>query len=99
MANDHLVLVATSVRYFSQGDEEAFFCWLKRIRCVGEVHGVGRDLLIPLSAAPDDDDLRELIGLFYRYRVDMTQLAVFARSEWASNPKAFWHRRMFAQSA
>lgn len=29
-----ITLVATSVTYFSQGDEDCFFSWLKTIECV-----------------------------------------------------------------
>lgn len=45
---------------------------------------------------PTDDDYRELIGLFYRYDIDMRQLAGFADHEWVRNPNNFWHERLFA---
>ena len=96
MANNDMQLVATGVRYLSQGDETAFFEWLRGIKCVQDVRGEGRSLLIKLSNPPTDEDLRELIGLFYRYDIDMRQLAEFAEREWVRNPDAFWHQRLFA---
>lgn len=91
-------LVATGVLYHSRLDEDAFFGWLKRISCVSEFKGVGRDLWITLRRAPNDDDLRELIALFHRYKVDMRQLAAFETPEnstWFRKPGTFWHRAVF----
>ena len=96
MADDDRQLVATGVRYLSQGDETSFFEWLGRIECVQNVRGEGRSLFIELGSPPTDEDLRELIGLFYRYDIDMPQLAGFADREWVRNPDAFWHQRLFA---
>ncbi len=96
MANKDLKLVATGVHYLSQGDETSFFGWLQRIGCVRDVRGVGHSLVIDLSSLPTDEDLRELIGLFYRYEIDMRQLAQFAEREWVRNPDAFWYQRLFA---
>jgi hypothetical protein len=96
MADGDTVLVATAVRYLSAGDETCFFEWLKRISCVADVRGEGLDLLISLRTPPRDDDLRELIALFFRYDVDMRQLARFATPAWATDPSAYWHKRVFA---
>lgn len=96
MANEDLKLVANGVHYLSQGDETSFFGWLQRIDCVRDVRGVGHSLVINLSDLPTDEDLRELIGLFYRYDIDMRQLAGFADREWVRNPNAFWYERLFA---
>ena len=89
-------LVATSVTYFSEGDEAAFFDWLDRIGCVGTVWGAGHDLFIPL-ARPSNLELRELLALFHRYNVDMRQLARFAndRRKWFSDPIAYWRAAVF----
>jgi hypothetical protein len=77
MAGNDKQLVATDVRYFSQGDETLFFEWLGRIKCIQNVRGDGRSLFIELGNPPTDEDLRELIGLFYRYNIDMRQLAEY----------------------
>jgi len=62
---------------------------------VGEVRGEGRDLSIGLRDRPGDDDLRELFALFFRYGVDMRQLAPFGEAQWARSPAAYWHERVF----
>lgn len=96
MARNDTHLVATGVRYLSQGDETSFFEWLRRIKCIQNVRGEGGSLLMELGEPPTDDDLRELIGLFYRYDIDMRQLAEFADRDWVRNPDAFWHERLFS---
>ncbi|TFI56296.1 hypothetical protein E2493_20935 [Sphingomonas parva] len=91
-------LVASSVEYYSQNDEAAFFGWLDRIECVDRSDGSGLNLFIHLAATPSDDDLRELCALFFRYGVDMTQLAVFGEGEaraWFRDPEMYWHERVF----
>ena len=88
--------------YFSQGDEKAFFDWLQSISCIEEVEGDLRDLHIILKRLPSDADLRELVALLYRYRINMRPLATMRtprNSRWfADNPNAYWHRRVFGTS-
>ena len=69
-----IVLVATSVIYFSAGDEDSFFGWLDRIACVSSYKGEGRSLYIELSRKPRTAELHELMGLFERYKVTRRQL-------------------------
>lgn len=92
-------LVAHSVRFLSECDEEAFFCWLKQLDCVEGFHGQGLDLFISVSENPlKDESLRELLALFSRYRVDMTQLACFendANRSWFRDARAYWFRDVF----
>ncbi len=93
-------LVATSVRYGAPGDEAAFFFWLSRIGCVGEYWGHVHDLNIPIQRRPTRDELRELIALFHRYNVEMTQLAAFetkANRAWFKRPEAYWHDGVFGR--
>ena len=92
-------LQATSVRFYSQGDEAAFFGWLDKVPCVERYEGRGLTLYISVnSAAVDEDGLRELLALFRRYGVDMRQLAAFDRSEfadWFRSEQAYWHKEVF----
>jgi len=43
--------------------------------------------------------MRELLALFYRYKIDMKQLQIFLNKnnkQWfQDNTKAYWHRRVF----
>jgi hypothetical protein len=72
------ILACKGVRYFSQGDETAFFDWIGRISCVTRFEGARDTLSLHVRGTRiADRDLRELLALFYRYRVPMKQLAQF----------------------
>lgn len=92
-------LLATGVRFFSQGDEAAFFGWLGKLAFVERYEGRGLTLFISVNAAAvDEDGLRELLALFRRYGVELKQLAVFDRSEfadWFRSKQAYWHKEIF----
>lgn len=92
-------LEATGVRYFSRGDEDAFFAWLNKLPCVVRCEGHLRTVYITVDpTAVDQDGLRELLALFRRYGVGLRQLAVFDRSEfrdWFRNKQAFWYEEIF----
>ena len=98
MPNRSRALVASSVTYYHQNDEAAFFEWLARIPCVERFEGEGGDLYIHLSRVPTDADLRELAAFFYRYKINMRQLAQFgsgSRRAWFRDRRMYWHRRVF----
>jgi hypothetical protein len=88
--------------YYSNGDESSFFGWLEGLRCVSHVKGAPDGLHVSLKRLPSDKDLRELIGLLYRYGLDMTPLAALQtakNSAWfAQNKKAFWHKAVFGKA-
>lgn len=92
-------LEAASVRFFSHGDEGAFFGWLDKLPFVERYEGRGRTLYISVnSAAVDEDGLREMLALFRRYGVELRQLAVFDRDEfadWFRNEQAYWYADVF----
>jgi predicted RNA-binding protein associated with RNAse of E/G family len=93
-------LQATGVRFYSAGDEEAFFSWLKKLPFVERTEGRGLTLYMEInSRAVDEDGLRELIALFRRYGVDLAQLVAFDRdefSDWFRDPRAYWYKAIFA---
>lgn len=92
-------LKAVNVEYCSDGDEAAFFEWIKKIPSIKDFRGSGNSLSIMVDEESIDEyDLRELIALFYRYDVPMKQLAIFDREEfsiWLHIETAFWHGSMF----
>ena len=92
-------LQATAVRFFSQGDEAAFFGWLKTMPFVEHIEGRGRTLYIKInSSAVDEDGLRELLAMLRRYSVDLAQLVAFDReefAEWFRRDDAYWHKDIF----
>lgn len=75
---NQIKLVCKHVTYFSSYDEDAFFEWLQKIPSVKRFIGRLDELYIFFeSNIIPDKDLRELMGLFYRYHVDMKQLEIF----------------------
>jgi hypothetical protein len=94
-----VTLIVGELRYFSQGDEDAFFDWLNGIGCVADVRSVGRQLLISVEENDlPDSDLREIIALFHRYGVEKKPLAQFltaANAKWFRDEEAYWYRDVF----
>lgn len=77
------------------------FEWLGRITVVREVTGEGRDLIIVLKRAPTDTQLRDLLALFFRYRMDMTPLAALLTAKnqvWFSDPRNYWFEAVFGRN-
>jgi hypothetical protein len=95
-----LTFIVRDPRYFAAGDEKAFFTWLESIPCVADVKGHLRDLHITLKRQPGSADLRELIALLSRYRMNMRGLAVYRtarNAHWFADPQTFWHAKVFAK--
>ena len=48
-----------------------------------------------------DQDLRDLLAIFYKYKIEMTQLKRFLtddnRKWFCENKKGYWHRRVFGK--
>ena len=88
--------------YHSRRDEAAFFGWLKSIRGVVEVEGIGRQLVVTLrSQRLSDTTLKELIALHTRYRLPMHLLAQFETSKnrsWFRSRHAHWYRKVFGRA-
>jgi len=94
-----VILRMSRIEYLSSIDEDIFFEWLGKIGCVSDYRGVGDQLLVTVAMQKlDDKSLRELIALFYRYRADMKQLAIFRdddNRQWFSDPEKYWHKSIF----
>jgi len=93
-------LTCKAVTFYSEGDELAFFKWIDSINCIKKFEGIGDTMYLTVkSKKPSDVCLRELIALFYRYKIDMSQLAVFLNDknkEWFFDYKqTFWHKKVF----
>ena len=88
--------------YYSEGDERAFFEWLKRIPCVTKLGGEGEELHIHVASSKVTlSSLRELIAAFRRYGVSMQQLAQLETAtnrKWFRDPSAYWYRSIFHRS-
>jgi hypothetical protein len=94
-------LVVHRVIFYSQQDEFSFFRWLDELSPTVTYKGQLDDILIDLKdSSPSRTTLRELLGLFYRYHVEMSQLAQFespSNREWFRNPRAFWYEQVFGE--
>jgi len=99
--SDTIILIYKSVWYHSPHDEDAFFEWIKKIPAIVRYEGKHDTLYLHVSNNMiGDDDLRELLAIFYRYKIkNMNQLNVFltaANQHWFyDNKKAYWHKKVF----
>ncbi len=97
-----MIIICRSVKYYSRKDEDAFFEWIKKIDCIDSVVGVGKELHLGITCKNlHDNDLRDLLALFYRYDLDMQQLQCFLNEEnktwFYNNKEAYWYKRVFGR--
>ena len=103
MNKKNIKLICRSVSYFSQGDENIFFEWIKHIPSIVKFDGVLDELYLYFeSIVIPRRDLYDLIAIFYRYEVkDMTQLKIFLNDDnkgwFFDNPNAYWHEKIFGE--
>lgn len=94
------LLKCHKISFYSQLDEELFFTGLKKISAVKKIEGKGPDLFVSVPSRLSDKTLRELLGLFFRFNVDMNQLAQFLTPKnrsWFRKPKTFWFESVFSK--
>ena len=95
----NIQLVCKKVKFYALKDEDAFFEWTKRIECIKDVSAVGDELYLYVPEVIADDDLRDILALFYRYKIDMKQLARFLndtnRSWLYEGYKGYWYDNVF----
>ncbi len=93
-------LECKKVTFYSEGDELSFFKWIDSINCIERYEGVGDTIYLYVKTKkPSDICLRELLALFHRYKIDMSQLEIFISDKnkvWFYDRKqAYWHKRVF----
>lgn len=91
-------LVCKSVMFYSQGDERAFFESAKSIKGVRKIGGAGDEIHISVASRLSDASLRDILGLFRRYKIEMRQLSQFLtprNSEWFRDERTFWFQKIF----
>lgn len=91
-------LKVKNISFYSIRDEEIFFEWLDRIFSVLHYQGIGNTLVIFVNQEVKEEDLRDVLALFYRYDIDMKQLTIFHRkenSEWFYSPTSYWFEAVF----
>jgi|SRR5579862_2785857 len=100
MNNTNIVLICKSVRFCARKDEDAFFNWIQTIDCIENTSAQGNELYLHIANhSLHDNDLRDLLALFYRYKINMKQLQVFLNEDnkpwFYENKKAYWHKKVF----
>lgn len=95
-------LVCKGVIFYSIQDEDCFFEWLKKIECIKSISAAGDELYLEIESKDiSDEHLRNIIALFYRYKINMKQLQQFLNKEneewFKGKPKGYWHRRIFGK--
>jgi hypothetical protein len=97
-----ITLVAPSIFYFSQGDEENFFRFIRSVAFTSEPYGRGTDLCIDCKGIEiSSDEFLTLFAAFKRYGVDCKQLAQllpFLKAsdlEHVKSPEMIWHSDIF----
>lgn len=93
------ILKCHAMTFYSQLDEEIFFDALKKISAVKKIEGIGSDLLLSVPSRLSDKALRELLGLFFRFQVDMRQLAPFLTEKnrsWFCGAETYWFKKVFS---
>lgn len=84
--------------FLSELDELSFFDRIKLIKCVKLICNSEGVFLQLKSKSISNICLRELLALFYRYNIEMTQLSCFLNEEnqsWFLKENAYWYKRTF----
>lgn len=93
-----IYLDCSGVSFGSLLDEKHMFAWAM------EIAGVLRweqDTLV-VRTNLSQASLRDLLALFSRYQIPMTQLAQFRTTkneDWFAAPQMYWHTRVFGKAA
>lgn len=100
MIRSKTILVCKKVKFYSDNDEAAFFEWINKNDAIDETSGRGDELYLHMACKDlHDHDLRDLIALFFRYKIEMTQLSIFLNERnkawFFENSKAYWHKKVF----
>jgi hypothetical protein len=74
-----ITLIFTPLKFYSNEDEDLFFEWIKKISCVKDFKGIGRELHVYLTSNQISfNDFKNFNGLFKRYKLkNSEQLKVF----------------------
>ena len=92
-------LVCKNIKYYSDLEREVFFEFIKKIKSIVEFETKDNTLYLYFkSKRIPDKDLRALIGLFDRFRINMTQLQFFLNErnkKWFRNGDGYWVKPIF----
>jgi len=84
--NEPIILMCTPLSFYTEEDEDFLFAWLKKIKSIKKIKGVGLELHLQLDSKNiSDHDLLNLMAIFDRYNFDSNQLRIFmneGNKEW-----------------
>lgn len=87
-------LTCKRVSYYSLLDEDMFFEWIKRIKCIESFEGAGDELYLDLVDKDlSYEDMKNLIALFSRYKINMKQLREFINKD-NIDAAVPWHKEI-----
>lgn len=87
-------LIARRIKFYSLDDEDLFFWWIEKIACIEKYEAAHDELYLDLRDGPlSADDIRELVALCVRYKIDIKQLASLMHED---NKEAFssWEKKI-----
>ena len=90
--------VLSDVFFYSLKDEELLFNWLQELDGVISIVGKANDLVVSTNGKLSDSELRELLAVFRRYSLNMSQLAQYCdedNSEWFADKNKTWYSSVF----
>ena len=96
------VLTCRQVIYRSRFDKQIFFKWIERIDSIRRWEAFHDTRYLYVTVPIPDDDLKEIIGLFYRCNIEMKQLSVFLNEhynqDWFCNENMYWYSSVFTHA-
>jgi hypothetical protein len=96
VSDDITVLKFKCPVFGSEGDEQSFFKWLG----IFTVEVIGVHDSIEIKFRNDQDNLREAIAIYYRYKLPMQDLARLvngSNSHWFKCEGKFWYEQVFGK--
>lgn len=67
--------------FFASADEDQFFHWLRSLPEYQSIRGEGLELTLALSDPVQAETVRQLLVIFYRWKLDVTPLLPLRTSE------------------
>lgn len=95
-------LIGTNIKYYSLLDQQMFFEWAQRIKCIKQCFLSEQTIYIELKSNKlSERGLYDLLCFFKIYKIDMKQLRPFlteTNQKWFSASKtAYWYNPLFGK--
>ena len=92
------ILFTKTVTFYSEADEFSFFDFIKHIKGISKFEGNVKGMFLYVPKPVSDANLRNILALFYRYKIDMKQLAQFCNNKnekWFKNTEKYWFKKIW----